>query len=171
MTIIEIIEGALRGHHQSLRAQLDRIEHKIDRLLHPPSLAAVLAFELPTLTRNGTAMTTFSLPNDQILTITIKATDLAGAFEPIPVGDTFTVTVSDPASLNAVMGTDAAGNVALVVNALVPTATGVIVTVSDSSGLKAAEQVFDIVTDTAPVALALDMVDATHTSQPVPATP
>lgn len=114
-------------------------------------------------------MPNFELPNDEILTITVKATNSAGAFEPIPAGDTFTATVSDLTAINAVMGTDASGNVALVVNALKQAATGVTVTVTDSSGLTAAVQVFDVVTDATPTALVLDLADATHVPQPVPA--
>lgn len=113
-------------------------------------------------------MPNFELPNDEILTITVKATNGAGAFEPIPTGDTFTATSSDPASLNAVMGTDAGGNVALVVNALVRAAPNVIVTVTDSAGLTAATQVFDIVEDVTPTTLVLDLADATHVPQAVP---
>lgn len=132
----------------------------------PPSPTR-LAFELPTLTRNG-HMANFPLPNDQVLTVTLKATNAGGAFEPIPSGDVFTVTVSDPASLQAVMGTDASGNAAVVLNALVQTAVGISVTVTDSAGLAAASQLFDIVADSTPTALALDLVDATHTTQAVP---
>lgn len=128
-----------------------------------------LAFELPTRTVKGIPMPNFELPNDEILTITVKAVNSAGAFEPIPAGDTFTATVSDPTSINAVMGTDAAGNVALVVNALKQSASGVTVTVTDSSGLTAATQVFDVVEDATPTALVLDLADATHVPQAVPA--
>lgn len=114
-------------------------------------------------------MPNFELPNDEVLTITLKAVNSGGAFEPLPAGDSFTATSSDPASLNAVIGTDSSGNVALVVNALKQAATGVTVTVTDSTGLIAATQVFDIVTDQTPTALVLDIADATHVPQPVPA--
>jgi hypothetical protein len=131
--------------------------------------ATRLAFELPTRTKNGVPMPNFELANDEVLSITVKATNSAGAFEPIPAGDTFTATVSDPTAMNAVMGTDAGGNIAVIVNALKQAATGVTLTVTDSTGLTAATQVFDIVTDATPTALVLHIADATHTSQPVPA--
>lgn len=114
-------------------------------------------------------MANFELLNDAVYTITIKATNSAGAFEPIPAGDTFTIAVSDPTAINAAMGADAAGNTALVLNALKQAASGVTVTVTDSAGLQAAVQVFDVVADATPTALALDLVDATHVPQPVPA--
>jgi hypothetical protein len=157
----------LREFHDTLDSVEDRLE-EIEQLLPHPNPTR-LAFELPTRTKNGQIMANFELPNDEILTITMKATNSAGAFEPIPSGDVFTVVSSDPASLNAVMGTDAAGNVAVVVNALKQAASNVTVTVTDSAGLTAATQIFDIVTDATPTALALDLVDATHVPQPVPA--
>lgn len=148
---------------------LDRLIHLLDKLFSPPRPTR-LSFELPTRTdKDGNPMANFELANDEILTITVKATNASGAFEPIPAGDTFTVTSSDPTSLNAVMGTDASGNVAVVVNALKQAATNVTVTVTDSAGLQAATQVFDIVADATATALALDIVDATHVPQPVPA--
>ncbi len=159
------LEARLHSHHEPIRAMLEEILARLPK----PSAPTRLAFELPTRTRNGVTMANYELPNDQILTVTVKATNAAGAFEPIPAGDTFTVTVSDPTSLNAVMGADAAGNVAVVLNALKQTASGVTVTVTDSSGLTAATQVFDIVADATATALVLDTVDATHTAQAVPA--
>lgn len=108
------------------------------------------------------------LPNDQILTASIHVNDSAGGMEPAPVGDVFTVVSSHPASLNAVLGVDAAGGPAVMMNALVQTGTGYTVTVSDAAGLTSWTGTFDIVADTTPVAIMVDLVDATHTSQPVP---
>ena len=54
-------------------------------------------------------MANFMLPNNQILTASIHVTDGAGGLEPAPVGDVFTVVSSNPVSLAAVLGTDAAG--------------------------------------------------------------
>lgn len=113
-------------------------------------------------------MTTVPLLNDQVLTIPIHATGAGGEFEPVPSGDTFTATSSDPTALQAVIGQDAGGNAALVVNALKAGNQTVTVTVSDSAGLAPITQDFDIVADTAPTALALDVTGATHTAQPVP---
>lgn len=180
----EVIEAALRPIRQQLTellaenrpelAALDQIKKQladiIESLAEPPeSQATRLAFEIPTRTRKGIPVPNFELPNDEILTVTIKATNSAGVFEPIPTGDTFTVVSSDPASLNAVMGTDASGNQAVLVNALVQHASNVTVTVTDSAGLTAATQIFDVVDDVTATALALDLTTATHTPQPVPA--
>lgn len=157
-----------RGHGISMFLTWGQFLTLIDRLCCRPC-ASRLAFELPTRTRKGITVPNFELANDEVLTITVKATNSAGAFEPIPAGDTFTATVSDPTSMNAVMGIDSAGNVAVIINALKQAASNVTLTVTDSTGLTAATQVFDIVTDATPTALVLDIADATHVAQPVPA--
>lgn len=163
----------MSDHRINVNLHVDGFEgllRLLERLFpEPRGRPTRLAFELPTRTRNGTTVANFELPNDEILTITVKATNTAGAFEPIPAGDTFTATSSDPTSINAVMGTDAFGNVAVLVNALKQAASGVTVTVTDATGLTAASQVFDVVADVTPTALVLDIADATHTPQPVPA--
>jgi hypothetical protein len=112
----------------------------------------------------------FELPNDEVLVIPILTTDAAGATVPMPPGDTFTA-VSSSASLNAVMGTNTAGNPTLTVNALVQVSPNITVTVSDSAGLTQAIQIFDIVADVAPANVVLDLADATHTPQAVPTAP
>lgn len=111
------------------------------------------------------------IQNDKIYTFTIHVEDASGDLVPAIAGDVYTVVSSNPASLSAVVGTDAAGAPAVVVNALVAAGTDYTVTTSDSSGLKAATNVFDIVADTAPMALVLDLVDATTVAQPVPTAP
>lgn len=159
----------MSDRHLTLHIEgLDRLVHLLERVLghsHPTRLA----LELPTITKNGNPMANFPLNNDEILTITVKAVNSGGAFEPIPAGDTFTATVDNPAVGNAVMGVDAAGNVAVLVNAMTQGGTWTL-TVTDSAGLKAISQTFDNVADATPTALALDLADATHTAQPVPAT-
>jgi hypothetical protein len=134
-----------------------------------PERAVRLALEIPTTTIRGKPMANFELKNDAVTTFTIKATDSGGGSEPLPAGDVFTIANSDPTNLNAVMGTDAAGNPALVVNALHPLATGITVTITDSAGLQGVSQIFDIVADTAPTNLVLDVADATSVPQAVPA--
>ena len=116
-------------------------------------------------------MPNLELANDEVLTITIKTTDSAGATVPVPAGDTFTAVSSNPASLNAVIGKDAAGNPALVLNALVQASPNITVTVSDSAGLPQAVQIVDIVPDVTPTNIVLDVADATHVAQPAPTAP
>ena len=48
-------------------------------------------------------------------------------------------------------------------------ATGITVTLTDSSGLTAASQVFDIVGDVKPIGLTFDMADVSEVPQDVPA--
>ena len=138
----------------------------------PVGCAAVrLAFELPTTIRKGLPMANFELPNDEVSTITIKATNAGGVTEPIPAGDAFTATSSNPASLGAVIGLDSAGNPALVLTPLVAASPGLVVTVADSAGLAKAILIVDIVPDVTPANLILDVADATHVSQLIPAAP
>lgn len=116
-------------------------------------------------------MPNYELPDDEVLTVTIKTTNTAGATEPVPAGDVFTVVSSNPASLGATIGTDAAGNPAVVLTPLVQASPGLTITVSDSSGLTQAVQIIDIVQDVTPKNVVLDFVDATSVPQAVPANP
>jgi hypothetical protein len=129
-----------------------------------------LVFALPTRTIRGVTVANYQLQNDEILSFRVNALDSSGTVEPNPAGDTFTLTVSDPSKLNAVLGTDAAGNTTVSVNALVRAATGITVTLTDSAGLKAADQTFDIVGDVKPIGLSFDLADATTVPQAVPPT-
>lgn len=142
------------------------IERVLGHSNHGPT---ALAFELPTVTVRGIPMANFQLKNDAVVTISIKEIDqTSGAALPIPAGDTFSVSNDNPTALNAVIGTDAAGNPALVLNALMQAASGVNVSVSDSAGAKAASLVVDIVADVVPD-LVLDTADAVSVPQAVPA--
>ena len=131
--------------------------------------AVRIVFDIPTLTRKGVIMANYELNNDEVLQFRVNAITASGVVEPIPAGDTFTLAVSDPTKLNAVLGADAAGNVTVSVNALVRAATGITVTLTDSSGLAAAVQAFDIVGDVKPIGLTFDLADATNVPQDVPA--
>ena len=65
-------------------------------------------------------MANYQLKDDNIDTFPILGTDaVTGAPVPLPPGDTFTAVSSDPASVNAVIATSAAGAPELVINALV----------------------------------------------------
>jgi hypothetical protein len=117
-------------------------------------------------------MANFELNNDAVVTIPILTENAAGAVEPAPSGDTFTVSQnSNPTALQAVIGQTKTGGPALVLNALVPTATDITVEVMDSAGLTPVSLVIDIVADVTAVELALDTSKAVSTPQPVPAGP
>jgi len=115
-------------------------------------------------------MANFELPNDEVVTIPILTTNSAGAVEPPPAGDTFTVT-SSSASLGVAIGTTAAGGPAVVMTPMVQLSPGISVEVKDSAGLTAWTQLVDIVADVTPTNIVLDVADATHTAQPVPTAP
>lgn len=116
-------------------------------------------------------MADFDLKNDLVYTFTIRVEDAAGDMVPAPTGDTFSVTCSDTASLGVAIGADSSGNPAVVCTPLVPTATAITVTTSDSAGLKVSSNVFDIAADTAPTQIVLDTADAQTAPQAVPTAP
>lgn len=115
-------------------------------------------------------MPNFELPNDEVVTIDIESTNSAGVVEPLPAGDTFTVTSSSP-SLGAAIGVGSAGGPAIVLTPTVQESPNITVTVTDSAGLTQVVLLVDIVQDVTPTNLVLDVADATHVSQPVPAAP
>lgn len=130
-----------------------------------------IALALPIVHRKGVLVANLQLPNDEVLTIGILVLDAAGDTVPAPSGDTFTVVSSNPASLDAVIGATPSGQPAVVMNALVQASLGLTVTVSDSAGLKAFTETVDIVADTKPAAVGLDLAHATSVVQPVPTNP
>ena len=116
-------------------------------------------------------MPNFELNNDDVYTIPIQTTNAGGVLEPAPAGDTFSVSAnSNPAALAAQIVSIPSG-AALQLTPLVQASPNISVTVSDSAGLVAATQVFDIIQDAAPKNIVLDLADATTTSQPVPTNP
>jgi len=133
--------------------------------LDPPT-KIVLA--IPQVTRKGVIMPNYELEDDTVATIPIQTTNSAGVVEPPPAGDTFTVTSSSP-SLGVAVVTSPV--LALVLNPLVQASPNITVTVSDSSGLKVATQLVDIVADVTPTNVILDLAGATTVSQPVPTPP
>jgi hypothetical protein len=119
-------------------------------------------------------MANYQLANDMIDDIMITVVDAAGAIVPAPVGDVFTVVSSDPLSMNAIIATmppggPNAGATSLRINAMKKLFTGVTATVSDADGLMTFVLTVDGVADLTPKSIMLDVVDAIHTSQPVPA--
>ncbi len=116
-------------------------------------------------------MPNFELLDDKVVTIPILTQTASGTTEPPPAGDVFTALSSNTGSLNAVIGTTAAGAPALVLNALVAASPGLTVTVSDSAGLVVATQIVDIVDDNTPTNVVLDLANAVSTSQPAPTAP
>ncbi len=128
-----------------------------------------IALGLPRrVTKRGKVMANFELLNDEVVTIPILTDDAAGAAVPPPSGDVFTATSSNPTSLGVAIGATASGAPAVVLTPLVQVSPGLVVTVSDSKGLSSFALTVDIVADTTPKAIILDIADATEVSQPVP---
>jgi len=133
--------------------------------------AVSISLGLPTRKKDGKVMANFELLNDEVVTIPILTDDASGDPVPAPAGDTFTVVSSNPASLGAAIGATAAGNPAVVLTPLVRVSPGLSITVNDSAKLSSYTQAVDIVADTTPQAITLDIADATEVSQPVPTAP
>ena len=118
-------------------------------------------------------MANIQLANDEILIIPILTDDAAGTPVPPPTGDTFSV-VSSSASLAATIDTTTlvpAGTPGVMLVPMVQVSPGLSFTVSDSAGLTAFVQGVDIVADTTPKAITLDVAHEVMQSQPVPAAP
>lgn len=110
-------------------------------------------------------MDSIDLHNDEVLTIPLVGLDQNGNVEFLVEGDSFSVkSNSDPTAVQAVVVDGK-----LVLNAMKRSASGVVVEVMDSKGLKPAEVTVNVVADPAPVAVGLDLAHATSKPQPVPA--
>src|SRR5580765_6925547 len=108
------------------------------------------------------AATPYELMNDSIDTIPFMGSDSANDLVPLPAGAVLVVTNADPVSLNAVMN----GN-NLVVNALVPSAQNILVTVDDGlAGLTAFVFSISILANLSPVSVAPDVTLISHAPQP-----
>lgn len=107
-------------------------------------------------------MANYTLQNDSIDRIPIMGMDSAGDLVALPPGRTPTLKNSDENSLHAIIdGND------LVINALVDTATDIVVEIDDGT-LKPFMFHIDIVEDVEPTSVALNLTAITHTSQPRP---
>jgi hypothetical protein len=117
-------------------------------------------------------MPRIALLTNEVATISLKAAHpITGKFEPLPKGNTYSLTNSDPASLNAIMGIDHVSAPALVINALSEPADNIEVTVSDSSGLTPVTLMVDIAPSPHTQRLDLDVTNAVRTPQAVPVPP
>lgn len=107
-------------------------------------------------------MANYQLMNDSVDRIPIMGMDTAGDLVALPPGRTPTLKNSDENSLHAIIdGND------LVINALVDTATDIVVEIDDGT-LKPFMFHIDIVEDVEPTSVALNLTAVTHTSQPRP---
>ena len=133
----------------------------------PPPPPVSIRLALPEIVKKGKVMANFELANDEVATIPILVDDASGDPVAPPSGDTFSV-VSSSASLGAAISADGKG---VVLTPLVKVSPGLSITVSDSAGLSAFTLGVDIVSDTTPKAITLDVANATEVSQPVPTAP
>jgi hypothetical protein len=119
-------------------------------------------------------MANFELLDDTVAAIAIHTVDAAGDVVPAPAGDIFSAVSSDPTKLTATIGTMPSGPmkgaVALIIAGLVKIASGLTVTITDTSALTSAVLTVDIVADLTPKAISLDVVDAVFIPQAVPST-
>lgn len=171
--ILATLETIISNEQQILAALTEQtalINQILGWAVSPPAPTQIV-LALPTITRKGVLVPNYELKDDTVATVPILTTNSAGVVEPPPTGDIFSVTSSNPASLTAAIGQTAAGNPAVVLTPLVQASPGLTFTVSDSAGLKVATQIVDIVQDTTPTNIILDLADATTVPQPVPTPP
>lgn len=152
--------------------RLERIERLLLQVLQDvrPKPAVSISLALPTVIRKDGTVANFEILDDTVVTIPILTDDAEGNPVPPPTGDTFSVT-SSSASLTAAIGATAAGNPAVVLTPTVQASPNITVTVSDSAGLTTFAQLCDIVADTTPKAITLDLAAATTQPQPPPNAP
>jgi hypothetical protein len=116
--------------------------------------------------------------------ITLKPTDVYtfalglaaadGSVEPIPAGDTFSVSSSLSEVVPGSIGQDADGAPTLIVNALTlpsPATASMVLTLSDSAGDTALELGVDYPEPVAPGNITANVAAATVTTQDAPTTP
>ena len=153
-----------------MAAFLSRLDQIIAFL--SPKRPAHIVLALPIITRNGNLMANFELADDTVAAIAIHVTDASGVVVPAPVGDIFSALSSDGTKLTATIGAmpsgPMVGAVALILTPMVKLASGLTVTVTDTSALTSFVLMVDIVMDLTPKAITLDVVDAVFTPQAVP---
>lgn len=159
------IAASLKGQQKTLVA-IETAMEAIAKALEPPPppVPVRIRLALPLMTKKDTGqiMANFEIPNDIIATIPILVDDAAGEPVPAPAGDVFTAVSSSPSLGVAINGSS------LVLTPLVQASPGISVTVSDSAGLASFTQIVDIVQDTTPKAITLDLAHVTGAPQPVP---
>ena len=173
-------QATFTGIQQSLTA-LTAIETQIALIAKSLSAPKAVSIRLaiPIRRKKGVIMANYPLNNDEVDTIPILTDDSAGQPVPPPAGDAFTVVSSLPQSLNAAIVALPSGSPAVALNALVaghvnpasPAVPDLFITVTDSSNLTQFVLVVDIVADTAPSEITLDLANVTKVSQPVPTNP
>jgi hypothetical protein len=145
----------------------------IFKLFFPPR-AVSIALLLPVITRHGEIMANFQLADDTVASIAIHVVDAAGDVVPAVAGDVFTAISSDPTKMTSVIGIMPSGPLmglpAVILTPMVKVALNQTVTISDSGGLHSFVLIVDVVADLTPKSIALDVVDAVITPQPVPLT-
>lgn len=119
-------------------------------------------------------MANIQLKETDVYTITIMLLDPnTNQPEPVPAGDVFSVTASSPA-ISTVIGTDANGNPAVVLNAVTlpgVNTMGMSFTVNDSAGDVAFVQGVDYPAPVQPGDIALDVTNAVVSTQAAPTAP
>jgi hypothetical protein len=128
----------------------------------------------PLVLKNGKlTVANIELPNDEVLIIPILTDNDVGMPVPPPPGDVFSVSTSSPSLSAAIDITTLTppGTPGVKINANVQVSPGLSFTISDSAGLPVFVQGVDIMNDTTPKAITLDIPHAVVQSQPVPAAP
>lgn len=118
-------------------------------------------------------MPSYDLKLNKIATFVITLKNpVTNALDPVPAGDVFSVTSSDPTNLNAVIGTNAAGMATVSVNWLhttSPMLQGVGISLTDSVGdVRDDAEVFNMVAPDHVDQIGIDIAGVVETDQSVP---
>lgn len=141
---------------------------------HPHHRKLVLLQPTFTTLNGEPLMAAYPLKLDVVAHFVLTETNAAtGALDPVNPTDVFTVVSSDPTNLQAVVGTNAAGQTEIAVNWLHttnPMLTGVGISITDSAGNIADNaETFDMVAPAfVPDQIGIDIANVTETPQAVP---
>jgi hypothetical protein len=105
------------------------------------------------------SMAVQQIKSDKVTVVPILVRDEAGDIVPASLGDQFSVQSSDPAKLEATI-IDYQGRASVKLVPLAETGSGLSYTVTDHGGLQAFTEQVDIVEDTSPRAIGLDLANA-----------
>ncbi len=144
-------------------------EEEILKHLSLPRRAVRIVLAAPEVYTKEGLLLNLQLKNTEVSKYRILTLDADGAAVPAPTGDTFSVSAPDAASWSVTISAMSDGAPAVQYQPLVRSATNLAFEVKDSAGLTVFDGVADIVTDTTPRAIGLDLASPEVTPQPEPA--
>lgn len=173
---VQAYRDGLQARHTQKIEELDMLIRLLGRFFGHHHHHRKLVLLQPTLTTltGEPLMAAYPLKLDVVAHFVVTETNpVTAALEPVNPTDVFTVVSSDPTNLQAVVGTNAAGQTEIAVNWLhttTPMLTGVGISITDSAGNIADNaETFDMVAPAfVPAQIGIDVAAVTETPQAVP---